>query len=60
MRNYAVGVLTSLVEMHINREKSDKLAHLNRLNAQREPDLYQQLNRELLELELQRRSLMGV
>ncbi|MDO4920039.1 DNA primase [Kocuria sp.] len=60
MRNYAVGVLTSLVEMHINREKSDKLAHLNRLNAQREPDLYQRLNRELLDLELQRRSLMGV
>ena len=60
MRNYAVGVITSLVEMHINREKSDKLAHLNRLNAQREPDLYQQLNRELLDLELQRRSLMGV
>ncbi|WP_270238840.1 DNA primase [Kocuria marina] len=60
MRNYAVGVLTSLVEMHINRAKSDKLAHLNRLNAQREPELYQQLNRELLDLELQRRSLMGV
>jgi len=60
MRNYAVGVLTSLVEMHINRAKSDKLAHLNRLNAQREPELYQQLNRELLDLELQRRSLTGV
>jgi len=58
VRNYAVGVLTSLVEMHINRAKSDKLAHLNRTDPQQESALYQSLQRELLDLEMQRRSLL--
>ena len=59
VRNYAVGVLTSLVEMHINRAKSDKLAHLNRVDPRGDVQTYQQLQRELLDLEMQRRSLMS-
>lgn len=58
VRSYAVGVLTSLVEMHINRAKSDKLAHLNRVDPRGEAQTYQQLQRELLDLEMQRRSLI--
>ncbi|GEO91765.1 DNA primase [Kocuria flava] len=57
LERYTADILNRLFELQINRRKSDRLAELQRTDPTAQRERYQQLQRELLELEMQRRSL---
>ncbi|MFI7583166.1 DNA primase [Kocuria sp. M1N1S27] len=57
LERYTADILNRLFELQINRRKSDRLAELQRTDPSGQRDRYQQLQRELLELEMQRRGL---
>ncbi|OMH23969.1 DNA primase [Tersicoccus phoenicis] len=57
LRAYAEGVLHHLFDAQIARRKQDMIARLQRLDGTADPDQARALQRELLELELQRRAL---
>ncbi|GEO94705.1 DNA primase [Kocuria turfanensis] len=57
LERYTADILNRLFELQINRRKSDRLAELQRTDPAGQRERYQQLQRELLELEMQRRSL---
>lgn len=54
---YCKDILSRLFELQITRVKADKMGQLQRLDASADPEEFQRLNRELMELEMQRRSL---
>ena len=57
LERYTSDILNRLFELQINRRKSDRLAELQRTDPTGQRERYQQLQRELLELEMQRRGL---
>jgi len=57
VQKYCRDILARLFELQITRVKADKLGQLQRLDAAAYPEEFQQLNRELMMLEMERRSL---
>lgn len=57
VQRYSRDILARLFELQITRVKADKMGQLQRLDAAADPEAFQRLNRELMELEMQRRSL---
>lgn len=57
MQRYCRDILARLFELQITRIKADKMGQLQRLNAAAYPEEFQRLNRELMQLEMQRRAL---
>ncbi|MFP3463598.1 DNA primase [Arthrobacter globiformis] len=57
VQKYCRDILARLFELQITRVKADKLGQLQRLDAVAHPEEFQQLNRELMMLEMERRSL---
>ncbi|UKA55810.1 DNA primase [Arthrobacter sp. FW305-BF8] len=57
VQKYCRDILARLFELQITRIKADKLGQLQRLDATAHPEEFQQLNRELMMLEMERRSL---
>ena len=57
VQRYCRDILARLFELQITRVKADKMGQLQRLDAAADPEAFQRLNRELMELEMQRRSL---
>ncbi|WP_115788013.1 DNA primase [Arthrobacter silvisoli] len=57
IQRYCRDILARLFELQITRIKADKMGRLQRLDAAANPEEFQQLNRELMELEMQRRAL---
>ena len=57
VQRYCRDILARLFELQITRVKADKMGQLQRLDASADPEAFQRLNRELMELEVQRRSL---
>jgi DNA primase len=54
---YGRGILTALFELQITRVKADKMGQLQRLDPGTEHQRIQQLQRELMMLEMERRAL---
>ncbi len=54
---YCRDILARLFELQITRVKAEKMGQLQRLDASADPEEFQRLNRELMELEMQRRAL---
>ena len=54
---YCRDILNRLFELQVTHLKAEKLGQLQRLDPAADPALFQQLNRELMELEMQRRAL---
>ncbi|MDQ0822001.1 DNA primase [Arthrobacter sp. V4I6] len=57
VQRYCKDILARLFELQITRVKADKMGQLQRLDASADPEEFQRLNRELMQLEVQRRSL---
>ncbi|MGY2743105.1 DNA primase [Arthrobacter sp. UYCu723] len=57
VQRYCKDILARLFELQITRVKADKMGQLQRLDASADPEDFQRLNRELMQLEVQRRSL---
>lgn len=57
LKNYCRSMLRSLFEMQLTRTKAEKLGALQRMDPAADPAGYQGLQRELMELETQRRAL---
>ncbi|MEZ2391337.1 DNA primase [bacterium RCC_150] len=57
LQRYCRDILARLFELQITRVKADKMGQLQRLDATAHPEEFQRLNRELMELEMQRRAL---
>ncbi len=58
LARYVHDILNRLFEQQINRQKSDLLRQLQLLNADASPDEFQRIQRQLMQLELQRRRIM--
>ncbi|WDF34349.1 DNA primase [Arthrobacter agilis] len=54
---YCRDILNRLTELRITQQKADKLGQLQRMDPAADPTLYNQLQRDLMELEMQRRML---
>ncbi len=54
---YCRDILARLFELQITRVKAEKMGQLQRLDASSDPEEFQRLNRELMQLEMQRRAL---
>jgi DNA primase len=54
---YCRDILNRLTELRITQQKADKLGQLQRMDPASDPALYNQLQRDLMELEMQRRQL---
>jgi DNA primase len=54
---YCRDILARLFELQITRVKADKMGQLQRLDAAADPEEFQRLNRELMQLEMERRAL---
>jgi DNA primase len=54
---YCKDILARLFELQITRVKAEKMGQLQRLDASADPEEFQRLNRELMQLEMERRSL---
>ena len=54
---YCKDILARLFELQITRVKAEKMGQLQRLDASSDPEEFQRLNRELMQLEMQRRLL---
>jgi DNA primase len=57
VQKYGRGILTALFELQITRVKADKMSQLQRLDPGSEHERIQQLQRELMMLEMERRAL---
>ncbi|KUM37248.1 DNA primase [Arthrobacter sp. EPSL27] len=57
VQRYCRDILARLFELQITRVKAEKMGQLQRLDATSDPEAFQRLNRELMQLEMQRRSL---
>ncbi|MBM7051341.1 MULTISPECIES: DNA primase [unclassified Rothia (in: high G+C Gram-positive bacteria)] len=58
LARYARDILNRLFEQQINRQKSDLLMEIQRLNADAAPEEFQRIQRELMQLEIARRRIM--
>ncbi|MCC3280649.1 DNA primase [Arthrobacter sp. zg-Y40] len=56
---YCRDILNRLFELQVTHLKAEKLGQLQRLDPNADPELFHQLNRELMDLEMQRRALRG-
>ncbi|MDZ5076346.1 DNA primase [Nesterenkonia sp. HG001] len=54
---YCQSILNRLVELKITHQKADLLGRLQRMDPAADPEEYQRLNREVMELERRRRAL---
>jgi DNA primase len=59
LRNYCLDIMRGLFSMQITRRKAEKMGALQRMDSAADPQGYQQLQRELMELEIRRRQLRG-
>ncbi|MCX6498097.1 MAG: DNA primase [Arthrobacter sp.] len=57
VQKYGKGILKALFELQITRVKADKMGQLQRLDPGSEQELIQQVQRELMMLEMERRAL---
>ncbi|AXJ10531.1 DNA primase [Arthrobacter sp. PM3] len=57
VQRYCRDILARLFELQITRVKAEKMGQLQRLDASAHPEDFQRLNRELMQLEMQRRAL---
>ncbi|WP_247828595.1 DNA primase [Arthrobacter antioxidans] len=57
MVSYCRDILNRLTELRITQQKAEKLGQLQRMDPAADPALYNQLQRDLMELEMQRRQL---
>jgi DNA primase len=57
VQRYCKDILARLFELQITRVKADKMGQLQRLDAAADPEAFQRLNRELMQLEVERRAL---
>jgi DNA primase len=57
MVNYCRDILNRLTELRITQQKAEKLGQLQRMDPTADPALYNQVQRDLMELEMQRRQL---
>ena len=57
LQRYCRDILNRLFELQVTHLKAEKLGQLQRLDPSADQALFQQLNRELMELEMQRRAL---
>ncbi|CAA9268657.1 MAG: DNA primase [uncultured Arthrobacter sp.] len=57
MAVYCRDILNRLTELRITQQKAEKLGQLQRMDPSADPVLYNQLQRELMDLEMQRRQL---
>ncbi len=57
MAAYCRDILNRLFELNITHQKAEKLGELQRLDASADPARVQELNRELMQLEMERRQL---
>ncbi|MBG6224034.1 DNA primase [Arthrobacter sp. CAN_A2] len=57
MVSYCRDILNRLTELRITQQKAEKLGQLQRMDPAADPLLYNQLQRDLMELEMQRRQL---
>ena len=57
MASYCVGVVTALIDRDLLRKKKDLLGALQRLNKEEQPEKYTELQRELMRIEADRRSV---
>ena len=58
-RNYAQGIINRLLSQELVHRKGDRIAELNRLDPNRDRAQWEAVQRELLQLEQQRRRLAG-
>ena len=54
---YCRDILNRLTELRITQQKAEKLGQLQRMDPAADPAVYNQLQRDLMELEMQRRQL---
>ena len=54
---YCNDIINRLFELQITHLKAEKMGQLQRMDPAGDPEGFQQINRELLELELRRRAL---
>ncbi|MDR8018211.1 DNA primase [Nesterenkonia aerolata] len=59
VERYCQSILNRLVELKITHQKASLLGRLQRMDLRENPEEYQRLNRELMELEQRRRVLRG-
>lgn len=57
LRKYCHDILARLFELQITHQKAEKMGQLQRTDPAADPATYQQIQRELLDLEMQRRAL---
>jgi DNA primase len=56
---YSSGVIKKALERTLNREKAEALAELRRGDALADPTHYREVQQKLVDLEAERRTLMG-
>ncbi|ROZ63354.1 DNA primase [Kocuria soli] len=59
LERYAAGVVSHLYDRQIHRRQADLRAELERTDSRTQPEQYQAVSRQLLDLELQRRKLQA-
>ena len=57
LKMYCTAILNRLFELQITKEKAEKMGQLQRMDPEENPDAYQRLQRDLMELEMHRRTL---
>jgi DNA primase len=51
--------MNRMFDLQITQLKSEKMGQLQRMDPAADPEAFAQINRELMELEMQRRALRG-
>lgn len=57
LTRYCQGIMNRLFDLQITHQKADRIGQLQRMDPATDPEGYQRIQRELMELELRRRSL---
>lgn len=57
LTKYCQGIMNRLFDLQITHQKADRIGQLQRMDPVADPEGYQRINRELMELELRRRAL---
>ncbi len=57
LTRYCQGIMNRLFDLQITHQKADRIGQLQRMDPVADPEGYQRIQRELMELELRRRSL---
>jgi DNA primase len=56
---YCRGIMNRMYDLQITQLKAEKMGQLQRMDPAADPEAFAQINRELMELEMQRRALRG-